>query len=171
MKYKISLTVTQPPDIGKRKWGECVKAGLLREAQVWQRDFLPRHFTPEARVIYKHQPRKSKYLKNKERGGRRKVNGRWVTIQRGGQVDNVFSGDMEKLLRGSIVIKLFPSRATLTMSGPQYISMRPYKSGQPNKAAEIFRKTTDETAALTQVLRFETMRQYTAWKQPQKVKI
>jgi len=171
MKFKVSLTVTQPPDIGKRKWQQCTKAGHLRQALVWQKDFLPRHFTPEAKTRYKNQPRKAKYLKNKERGGYRKVNGRRVFIKYGGKVDNVYSGDMETMLKAPGTIQAFPSRSVLKMTGPIYVTMRPYKSGQPNKAKEIIARTGDEEAALAEILRFETHRQYTAWKQPRTVTI
>ncbi len=171
MKIKVSLTVTQPPDIGKNKWRQCTKAGHHRQALIWQKDYLPRHFTPEAKTRYGHQKRKAKYLKNKERGGYRKVNGKRIFIQLGGKVDNVYSGEMLQMLKSSGTIQAFPSRSILKMTGPRYVTMRPYKSSQPAKGKEITTITKDEQDALTEVLRFETMRQYMAWKQPKTVTI
>lgn len=175
MKFKVSLTVTKPPDIGKRKWEQCTKAGHLAQALHWQKTFLPRHFTPEASVRYNHQRRKEKYRKRKERAGasgrRVRHEGRLVQIQRGGLVDNVYSGDLERMMRNPGTIRPFPNRATLTMSGPRYITMRPYKSGQPNKAKELTARSTDENDALTEILRFETHKRYAAWKQPKTVEV
>lgn len=173
--FKVSLTIEQPPDIGKRKWQQCTKAGHLSQALHWQKTFLPLHFTPEAKIRYKHQQRKSKYQQRKERAGRTgrpwTVNGRKVRVKRQGLVDNVLSGDLEAMVKRPGTIQAFPSRATLKMTGPRYVTMRPFKSGQPNKGKEIVTRTKDEESALTEVLRFETHKRYTAWKQPKKVTI
>jgi hypothetical protein len=175
VKFKVSLHITQPPDIGKRKWGQCTKAGHLAQALHWQKTFLPRHFTPEASLRYGHQARKQKYKQRKERAGQsgRRVRhmGKLVQIQRGGMVDNVWSGDLERMITNPGTVAAFPSRAKLTMQGPRYITMRPYKSGQPNKAKELTTRSAGEEEALTDILRFETMRQYMAWKQPKTIQV
>jgi len=167
----IKTTTTQPPDIGKRKWKECTKAGYEKMARYWHKNFLPDHFTRAARTKYGHQARRPKYLKNKERGGRRKVNGRVITIKYGGQIDNVYSGDLETLMKSPATIQAFPSRATVKMAGPRYVSMRPYKSGQPDKGKEITRSTADQVLVLEKVLGDETTKRLNEWKQPRTVTI
>jgi hypothetical protein len=52
-------------------------------------------------------------------------------------------------------VKAFPTRATLTMPGPRYVSMRPNPTGQrgsmPNLGEEATRTTQDEEKKLTEV--------------------
>lgn len=168
---KISLTISRPPDVGLRKWKECTKAGHAAMGQYWHKNYLPDHFTRAARTKYGHQARRPKYLRNKERGGTRSVNGRVVQIKYGGQVDNVFSGEMETLVRSPALIQAFPSRATVKMVGPRYVSMRPYKSGQPDKGAEISRVIPDQQRVLEKVLGEETHRRFVQWKQPRTITI
>lgn len=169
--FKVTLTIEQPPDVGRNKWRQFCKAGHQAMGDYWQKYMLPDHFTRSAPSKYGHKQRSPKYLKNKQRGGKRKVNGRWVQIQYGGQVDNVFSGDMEKMLRSSPVVKAFPTRTTITMSGPRYVSMRPFKSNQPNKGAEITTTTEDQGRVLEKILEQHTVEAYANWKQPRTIKI
>ncbi|MBC7855916.1 MAG: hypothetical protein IAF94_21010 [Pirellulaceae bacterium] len=169
--FKVSLTFHRPPELGKNKWKAFCKAGHLAMGLEWQRTMLPDHFNRNARSKYKHQPRTAKYLRNKERGGYRKVNGRRVQIKYGGQVDNVFSGDMEAMLKGSSVVRAFPTRTTITMTGPQYVTMRPYKSNQPAKGREIATTTDEQATVLERILERETVEAYSKWRQPKTIKI
>lgn len=167
----IKQTLTQPPEVGKRKWRECTKAGYEAMGRFWHKNYLSDHFNRAANTKYQHQPRKVKYLKNKQRGGRRKVDGVWITIQYGGQVDNVYSGRLESLMKSPAVIQAFPTRVNVKMVGPRYVSMRPWKSGQPNKGREISTVTEEQQTQLEKVLIEVTNKRLAEWKSPRTIAI
>ena len=172
------LTLDQPPDIGKRAWKECTREGNRVMALKWHTEMLPDHFTRGAPAKYKHQPRSPVYLKKKRKNKKALY---------GGNVDNVYSGDMERQLKKIATVKPFPDRVTLKMVGPRYMTMRVFtgdrsrgfrygknrkqtisKSAgqQPDKVAEVTTITSDQDALLVKANQNSTLRRYGEWKQP-----
>ena len=172
------LTLDQPPEIGKRAWNECTREGNREMAIKWHKDMLPDHFTRGAPAKYKHKTRSPIYLKKKRKSRKALY---------GGNIDNVFTGDMERQLKKMATVRTFPSRVTLTMTGPRYMTMRVfagdrskgYRYGknrertisrtagqQPDKVAEVTTITPEQDALLVKANQDATLRRYGEWKQP-----
>lgn len=144
---KSNIFEDRPEGMSIRAHRRIRTEGNARVARYWHRKFLPKHFTTSNKVTYNHKPRTSKYLKRK----RIKAHFRPDLVKKGGIVDNVLSGRMEQAAKRNISLRAFPTRATLTMTGPRYMTMRPYKSGQPDKGAETTKVTRLEGRELEKV--------------------
>lgn len=145
--WTMSVTFKKPPDVSIRAWRTGMKEAWRTVGLHWQQQMLPRHFTRAAAANYSHKPRKAKYLEKKRR----------LKLRYGGEVDNVFTGRMEKSLRQPARIIAFPTRVTIRMIGPRYMTFNPNTakgSNQPNKPAELTRLTGDEREDLS--LRYHT---------------
>lgn len=132
------------------------------QATEWHERMLPKHFQGGAAARYAYQTRKPKYLKYKRmaavgKGPYRKRG----PVLFGGLVDNVYSGLLRDTLSNFASIRPYPTRVTVRMSGPRYITMRPYLSGQPDKAREVTAVTPDEQQELDDVLRREVLQRFT----------
>ena len=148
IRIQTKLLEERPPEATIREWRTIGRESHAEMGAYWHKHFLPLHFEMGANVRqkYKHKPRSGAYLKQKRRLAER------GKVKKAGLVDNVFSGDMETLLKTLATIRGFPSRVTITMYGPRYITMRPHESNQPDKAAEITTVTAAEQKKLASVL-------------------
>ena len=142
----------------KRAWTRAMKAAHEHLGAYWHKFMLPRHFRTDAREKYNHEPRTFAYLRRKEGLGYRKSG----KVKYAGKIDNVYSGLMEETLKGQGTVRAFPSRVTINMQGPRYITMRPHESNQPDKAAEILRCTSEEDLEMARVFDAELQKQLTA---------
>jgi hypothetical protein len=107
-------------------------------AVVWHRQFVALHFEPPAKFRYGYKPRTEKYRKRKLRKGK-------------GNTDLIYSGLTQETMLRPPLIRAFPNRARLSMAGPSYVGMKPYKGGnRPNLGAEITTITPDEVSVLEQ---------------------
>ena len=106
---------------------------------------LPRHFREGNRRRYNHKARTAAYKKQKRRLARRSK------VERGGRVDLVYSGLLESLVTRHHIVKAFPTRATINLQGPRYVTMRPKDPTKPFKAREIITVRDDERADLDEV--------------------
>ena len=139
------ITEDRPPDVSLRAWRrEIVKPTNEDIGDYWHEKIFPRHFKPGAAQKYKHSKRTPGYLKKKEALARRGI------VKRvSGQIqDNVFTGRMRADLKRSRIVRGYPTRVTIKMMGPRYVTMRVYKSNQPDKAAELSYITADEEKEL-----------------------
>jgi hypothetical protein len=158
-RVKIKLMETRPADVARDAWREIQKAGMVTVAEYWFKEMLPRHFTPQAKYIYNHKPRSKVHIERKKK---------WATYGNaimGGVVDNVMTGKMMQALTTRSVIRGFPTRATIYLYGPPYLTIKFNRSTkkrdgsdnkpsqQPDKPREIFTKTPQELVELRQVLR------------------
>ena len=167
---RIKTTYDQPPDLSKRKWKEAMRAGHWAIGKMWHTVMLPLHFKRNARTRYGHQPRSVGYTKKKRLFGKSSRTFRdGSRVVHGGEVDNAWSGQMERNVREWVTIRAFPTRATATIRGPRYLSMRPYNSKHPNKAAELTEVTADEQAKLEKEMDRVVNERYTAWRKPKTV--
>lgn len=129
----------RPFDVTVRNFSKFTKRAFAAGGALWHRRFLKDHFRQDAAQKYKHQPRTEKYLKQKKAKAKKSLG-----VKRGGTVDNVYSGTLEQSIKGFAVLQAFPKRVTVRMSGPRYLSMRPYKTNHPNMGAELTTVTEAE---------------------------
>lgn len=125
----IKIVEHRPADLSARAHREVSKEAFRALGQEWQQIMLPKRFTENA-PNYPRKRRTAKYLKRKQRlyeqGKARFPN-----------VDNVLTGQMADILTLPGVVRAFPTRASVQKIGPRYIGMRPFKSSQPDKWAEL----------------------------------
>lgn len=131
----------------------------------WHTNMLPQHFTKGAASKYKHKARGTKYLKWKRKKweSRRPLKKSGKYVKMGGEVDNVLTGDMKEMLTRVGVIRAFPSRTTVSMTGPRYVTMRNYKMNQPDKGQEIETTTTQEREQLASIADKTLEREAAGW--------
>jgi hypothetical protein len=139
---RILLTEERPPDVAARAFREMLRAANAAAGRSWHRSALPDHFEPQAHYKYNHKPRSQKWLRRKRRLA---AVGR---AERGGRVDNVYSGTLERMVRSWAQVRAFPTRATVTMTGPRYVTMKPRSASRPHIAAELTTVTRDESESL-----------------------
>lgn len=139
---RITITEQRPPDVARRRFGEMTRVANRAAVLVWHSQHLPRHFEPNAHYRYRHKARTAKYLKRKSKLAAAGL------VERGGRVDNVYSGTLERMVRAWAQVRAFPSRATVTMSGPRYVTMKPKSATRPHIAAELTTVTTDESQSM-----------------------
>jgi hypothetical protein len=151
--WTMSVTFKKPPDVSIRAWRNGMREAWRTVGQHWQRYLLPRHFTRAASATYSYKPRKKKYLDKKKR----------LRLKYGGEVDNVFTGRMEESLLLPARFIAFPTRVTIRMIGPRYMTFNPntFKgSNQPNKPAELTRLTSDEREDLSRRYHTEVLARF-----------
>lgn len=150
---RTTITEDRPFDVTVRAWPKMKTEAHKKAGSYWHKHFFPRHFRYDAKRKYGHQTRRRGYLIRKQRMA---AKGKALSP---GTVDNVLTGAMKEALSSSLTIRAFPARATVSMIGPKYALMRPYKSSQPNKGAEMTATTEEEREKLAQVLQTEMERQ------------
>lgn len=121
----ISTTITAKDFPSERQWNRAKQDAHDAIGKKWHGDMLEQHFYKSAASKYNHEARSAGYLTRKKKMAARgiKIPGGGY-VQRGGVVDNVYSGAMAKMLKGVGVIRSYPSRVTVTMQGPRYMTMR-----------------------------------------------
>lgn len=191
---KVSIWMDKPPQLSERKWRQFQKASLHELAAKWHKEYLPRHFTRSAPQKYNHQPRKEIYRRKKRIASRygAKVGGTRVYPKYGGNIDNVYSGEMESRLKSVGAITSTPTRVRLKMTGPRYMTMRvfqgdhreafrkgwtygkgqqfnPTAGTQPDKVKEVTAQTPDELHELVVFLNERQLARWRGWKEKRKV--
>lgn len=161
---KTEITEDKPFDVTVRAWPKMKAAAHHKAAAYWRQHFFPKHFQSSARTRYGYQARGRGYLIKKQRMAAKGLIPSPPT-------DEVFTGAMKQSLLASATIRSYPTRAAVTMTGPRYALMRPYKSGQPNKGDELTRVTPDELTKLEQVLQAEGERQLKTFRAKRKTNI
>lgn len=166
MTFPVQITMIEerPPDVAKRAFREMTRAGHQAQGKLWHSKHLPDHFRPGAAERYRHKPRTQKYLEQKRKlANRRKV-------RRGGKMDNVFTGHLEQMMRTAAEVRAFPTRVSITMTGPRYITMRPYKSNQPDKAKELTTVTHAQERELARIMDRVVTEELKTYRSPRKTK-
>lgn len=107
----------------------------------WRDRFLRLHFLPQARGRYSYQRRSQATLKKKLRLA---AIGK---VQDGGTTDLVWSGRLKAAMMGWHRVSASPSRSTVHMIGPNYLSIN-YKPGRPHLANEILAVIASEEREL-----------------------
>lgn len=144
-KLNFILIEERPLDVALRAWRRDILKPMHQDiGDYWHDKIFPRHFKPGAAQKYKHAGRTQGYLEKKEKLARRGV----VKRVSGQLQDNVFTGRMRADLQRSRIVRGYPTRTTVTMMGPRYVTMRVHKSNQPDKARELTTVTSDEETEL-----------------------
>lgn len=144
---KINVEQGDIIDVSKRGWRDITRRGYDATGRHWHSTILPLHFQPDARTRYRHDRRSHKWTERKARlaaTGKAKL---------GGAVDNVFTGLLMDLVTNHWMMRAYPTRATVRMVGPRYVTMRVWKSHQPDKARELTTITNDERRELASILK------------------
>ena len=125
------------------------KAAHLAVGQQWDREFKMRHFEPGARERYGYKARSAKYLARKERAAK----ATW-RVKGTAEQDLVYSGQTLQDVKNTQRPRAFPTRVTIDMPTPSYVSMRPDPRFRdaPNLGEELTTVSPDELDALTQTL-------------------
>ena len=111
-----------------RKFARCAKEAYAEMGSLWHDKILPLHFEHGAKHRYGYAPRSQKY--------RRRRMARGVA----GDTDMVFTGDMRKQMQQFATIRAFPTRATVNVQAPFYMTLKPNTfagSTQPDKFKEL----------------------------------
>lgn len=134
----------------KRAWRAAMVKGHDAQGQHWHQHMLKDHFRRNSRERYGYKPRSERYQRRKQfgRGGKRGFRGRAKYM---GLVDLVLAGDLESGIRGFATIRSFPSRVTVAMIGPSYLTIN-YKPNRPNLAREITATVPEEENKLAEVM-------------------
>lgn len=135
---KPNITAFGPEEVftakGKftRKYTRAAKEAFAEMGALWHDKILPLHFERGAKHRYDYAPRTQKYRARRARKGV------------AGDTDMVFTGAMRDQMERFATIKAFPTRATVNVQAPSYMTLRPntYKgSTQPDKFSELSRMT------------------------------
>lgn len=138
----LNWTITEDPaPLSKRAMRELTRDGFREIGQMWQREMVPDHFDPAKQRKYRFRPRSKKYLDRKLREAER------GKARKGGRALLVRSGLMEQLLEREQRVRAFPTRATVLLPGPRYVSMRP-RGNRQNLGEEATRVTRGEQRRL-----------------------
>lgn len=158
-RIKTKIMETRPFDVARDSWRQMQRNGMRAVGDHWHGTMLPKHFTPQAKYTYGHEPRSNKWKNIKLKLAQR---GKAIM---GGQVDNVLTGAMMAAVKGKSTIRGFPTRCTVYMSGPGYMKSTGFSrkklrhvSRQPNKIREMLTTTPKEAEELKRVL-VKTMRE------------
>jgi hypothetical protein len=151
---KIRMEFERPADVSQRAWAEITRQAHGEMGEQWHREFLPLHFQAGARERYGYQSRSRGYLEKKRRLFLRGLS-KGTELQ-----DLVFTGEMRSLLTSYSLIRAYPSRASVEMVAPRYITFRPFDgpaevrkaSSQPNKMAEVTTVNAAEASILSETL-------------------
>jgi hypothetical protein len=140
----LAFTIEVPEVlVSKRAFNRVLKAGMQGAADAWHAKILPKHFEPDAKRVYKHQPRTLAYLRGKARR-QRLVSGDTRDMPRSVveslTTDLVSTGKMKSAMMRFKIVKAFKTRFTVRMNAPFYMTMTPNRfkgSNQPHKFGEI----------------------------------
>lgn len=137
----ITASLQGMPDLSGRAIRRVSKESYGDVGEVLHTTILPRHWQVDAAQKYRHQPRTPGTIRRKQRLAERTA---WFKTVDGQPIDNLHTGKMRSQMLAVGVVRAFPSRVSLRLQAPRYMTMRPYKSGQPDKFAEIQRATPDD---------------------------
>src|SRR5688572_29257737 len=140
IRLRITIVEQKPDDVPRQAWRAACKKGFEHICTLWLRMFFPKHFELSARSKYRHKLRSTAWIKKKKNIAERRG------YPFGGSRDNVFSGKMMRDLLGSpAVVRGFPTRGRITLTGPDHMRINfRASSNQPNKKAELTAITREE---------------------------
>lgn len=154
------LTERRPIGVTRDSWREITRAAYRAVGFHWHETYFAGHFKPGASEKYRYKMRSKAYRQRKERLAARgqpfRQGGRPVIA--GAQQPNVLTGYMRQQMRDNVIVRGFPSRATVIMLGPSYLTTRFRFKNQPDKPREITTVTRDEEKDLARVLENELIK-------------
>lgn len=157
---KVNVAAFGPDDVftekGKltRKFARCAKDAYAEMGSLWHDKILPLHFLKTAKHRYHYAPRSWKYRLRRDPSMRPgSLPSDYANRKKGvaGDTDMVFSGDMRKQMQQFATIRAYPTRATVNVQAPTYMTLRPntFKgSTQPDKFRELSQLTQSDYKTL-----------------------
>ena len=137
----LRFELERPADIGQRTWRTIGRDIHHRVGEYWHKHFLPRHWKRGASTRYGYQARSGKYRRKKAALAKRGV-------AKAPNTDLLFTGRLREAMVDYADIRAFPTRFSVSMYGPKYVSMRPKNPSMPNMGAEITATTDSEQQQL-----------------------
>lgn len=160
----IKVKDIRPPGLARDKFRDICRRAFSHVGNYWYKNFFPNHFTTQAKHKYGHQTRSNKYQQKKERLARRGV------VALGGTVDNVFTGRMARELLSGALIRGFPTRATVTMRGPNYMRIN-FRTNRPKTKRELVTVTDQEMKILLAEFKRFVAKEFKAWRGSRREKV
>lgn len=125
----IKTVEHKPADLSMRAHREISREAFTGMGTEWHQHMLPLRFTANS----PHYPRKKRtrrYLARKQK------------LYEAGKIeapniDNLLTGASRDAFKLPAIARAYPTRVTVQVEAPKYFGMRPYKSTQPDKWAEI----------------------------------
>lgn len=154
----------RPLDIVRDAWRVIARAAYRAVGLYWVQNILPKHFESGAGARYRYKWRTSGYRKRKDKlfAEGRPYEKHGDPVIAGSDTPLVLTGYMKREVLRSAVVRGFPTRATVYLYGPAYMTAKLSATGrargdfsraQPDKPAEITKVTPDEVVVLNRVLR------------------
>lgn len=137
----IEIDTTRPPDIGARKWSDFSKVAMQAAADLWHEKFIWTHFQPSSRYTYRYSRRAPDTIKRKKQ---RAIKGQ---VKKGGSVDLVWTGTLERQMLRRGILRIFPTRFVLSKPAGSYITDKP-RGSRPNMVREITTTVPREQEAM-----------------------
>jgi hypothetical protein len=152
---RAKLVEKRPLDISRDAWREITRGAHEDVGKYWVANMLEGHFNEGAGQKYRYKFRSKAYNERKDRNfaARRPMQKGAAPVIAGSGRPNVLTGRMMQDVLSQNTVRGFPSRATVTLYGPQYLNTRFYKKVQPDKGKEITTVTSEEAKILSRVLR------------------
>jgi hypothetical protein len=163
---KARLTETRPLDVARDAWRHITRGAYEAVGRYWVQTYLKGHFEIGAAEKYRYAFRSRGYRDRKDRAfaaGRPMQKGGAPVIA-GSNQPNVLTGYMRREMMRNVVIRGFPTRCTVYMYGPAYLTTRFFKKAQPDKAKEITTVRSDEARQLARVLEQELLDRLNAYR-------
>lgn len=154
---KAKLTEKRPIDVVRDAWREITRGAYRAVGLHWVKTYLKGHFDVGAGQKYNYQFRGKQYRQRKDRAfaAGRPIQKGGAPVIAGSDRPNVLTGYMMREMMRNVIVRGFPSRATVIMLGPKYLSTRFHKKRQPDKPAEITKVREDERRDCGRVLERE----------------
>jgi hypothetical protein len=143
---RVQMTTDGGAEVSARAHSRAMKSTMEAVGKHWKRHMLGRHFRSGAATKYGYQPRTNAWQRRKLRSSIRASDAHLPLI---------FTGTLKRMVLRSNIIRAYPTRATVELPGPRYLTARPNPTGRgrsrPWMAAEITAITPDEIRELDRV--------------------
>jgi hypothetical protein len=152
---RAKLVEKRPLDISRDAWRVITRKAHEDVGRYWVAHMLEGHFAEGAGQKYRYKFRTKEYQdrKNYNFAAHRPMQKGAAPVIAGSGRPNVLTGRMMQDVLSQNTVRGFPSRATVTLFGPDYLNTRFYKKAQPDKGKEITTVTAEEARILSRVLR------------------
>lgn len=147
---RVEITEDQATQYSRATLRQIMRDTYYQIGLRWQKRFVPLHFKRGNKSRYNLPKRTKRYLDQKRRYGQRGRDPQGRRVEKGGLVNLVYTGLAERLFTKRHAVKAYPTRATINMHGPRYVTMRPYKSQRHNLGEQVLRVIPEEYDDLDQ---------------------
>lgn len=157
MAVLIRATITGEGLLSKRAHNRVMTGVMGDVGAAWKKTMLPRHFRSGAATKYGYQRRTNAWQRRKMRSPVRASDA---------HLPLVYTGTLRRMVKRDANVRAFPTRATVNLPGPKYLTSRPNPTGRgrnrPNMGNEITTVTADEVHELDVIAEKSYERRLTA---------